>query len=156
MYPHTMYATACTSNTRRNASRRVPRHHTIVQKNGTLDSRTLQPNISPPCSTDNVAMACIEQLENSTRGNHGAKQSNALILPFLGTYTLGGSLSIPVVVAHQGLEDFDVENPLVKRMKRLVRTSLAGTNTIELRHLSLEVEGEVRTSYGDEVLEEDE
>jgi hypothetical protein len=44
----------------------------------------------------------------------------------------------------------DVKNPLVKRMKRLVRTSLASTNIVELWNLSSEVEGEVRTNYGDE------
>jgi hypothetical protein len=35
-------------------------------------------------------------------------------------------------------------------MKRLVWTNVAGTNIVELQHLSSEVEGEVRTNYGDE------
>jgi hypothetical protein len=35
-------------------------------------------------------------------------------------------------------------------MKRIVQTNVAGTSTIELRNLSSEVEGELRTNYGDE------
>jgi hypothetical protein len=54
------------------------------------------------------------------------------------------------VVAHLGPEDLNTKNPLVKRMKWLVQTNLSNTNILELRHLSLEVEGEVRTNYGDE------
>jgi hypothetical protein len=34
-------------------------------------------------------------------------------------------------------------------MKRIVQTNLAGTSTIEVRNLSSEVEGELRTNYGD-------
>jgi hypothetical protein len=44
----------------------------------------------------------------------------------------------------------NVENPLVKRMKRFVQISVANTNTVELWNLSSEVDGEVRTNYGDE------
>jgi hypothetical protein len=38
---------------------------------------------------------------------------------------------------------------LVKWMKQLVWTNLANTNIAKLWQLSSEVEGEVRTSYGD-------
>ena len=44
----------------------------------------------------------------------------------------------------------DNDNPLVKRMKRIVWTNVAGISTIELQNLSLEVKGEVRTNYGNE------
>jgi hypothetical protein len=47
-------------NARRNAIRRPPRHHTVVQNNGTVDSRTVQPNISPLRSANNVATTHIE------------------------------------------------------------------------------------------------
>jgi hypothetical protein len=35
-------------------------------------------------------------------------------------------------------------------MKWIVQTNVAGTSTLELRNLSSEVEGELRTNYGDE------
>jgi hypothetical protein len=35
-------------------------------------------------------------------------------------------------------------------MKRFVQISVANTNTVELWNLSSEVDGEVRTNYGDE------
>jgi hypothetical protein len=62
------------------------------------------------------------------------------------------------VVAHWRLEDFNAKNPLVKQMKWLIWTNLASTNIVEQWHLSLEVEGEVRTNYGnkDEVEGDDE
>ena len=44
----------------------------------------------------------------------------------------------------------DNGNPPAKRMKRIVWTNVAGINTIELQNLTLEVEGEIQTNYGDE------
>jgi hypothetical protein len=44
----------------------------------------------------------------------------------------------------------DDNNPSAKRMKRIVQTNVAGTSTVELRNLSSEVEGELRTNYGNE------
>jgi hypothetical protein len=44
----------------------------------------------------------------------------------------------------------DDDNPSAKRMKWIVQTNVAGTSTVELRNLSSEVEGELRTNYGDE------
>ena len=43
----------------------------------------------------------------------------------------------------QGLEVTNDNNPLAKRMKRIIRTNVAGTSTVELQNLSSEVEGEV-------------
>jgi hypothetical protein len=42
------------------------------------------------------------------------------------------------------------DNPSAKRMKQIVQTNVAGTSTVELWNLSSEVEGELRTNYGDE------
>jgi hypothetical protein len=50
----------------------------------------------------------------------------------------------------RGPEVSDDDNSLVKRMKRIVQTNVAGTSTVELRNLSSEVEGEFRTNYSDE------
>jgi hypothetical protein len=50
----------------------------------------------------------------------------------------------------RGPEVSNDDNSLAKRMKRIVQTNVASTSTIELRNLSLEVEGELRTNYGDE------
>jgi hypothetical protein len=50
----------------------------------------------------------------------------------------------------RGPEVSDDDNPSVKWMKRIVQTNVAGTSTVELRNLSSEVEGELRTNYGDE------
>jgi hypothetical protein len=44
----------------------------------------------------------------------------------------------------------DDDNPSAKRMKRIVQTNVASTSTVELWNLSSEVEGELRTNYGDE------
>jgi hypothetical protein len=44
----------------------------------------------------------------------------------------------------------DDDNPSVKWMKRIVQTNVAGTSTVELWNLSSEVEGELRTNYGNE------
>jgi hypothetical protein len=49
----------------------------------------------------------------------------------------------------RGPEVTDDDNSLAKRMKRIVQTNVASTSTIELRNLSLEVEGELRTNYGE-------
>jgi hypothetical protein len=43
----------------------------------------------------------------------------------------------------------DDDNPSVKWMKRIIQTNVAGTGIVELRNLSSEVEGELRTNYGD-------
>ena len=51
------------------------------------------------------------------------------------------------MTACRGPEVTDIDNPLVKRMKQFVQTNAASTNTIELRNLSLEVEGEFWTNY---------
>jgi hypothetical protein len=50
----------------------------------------------------------------------------------------------------QGPQVSDDDNPSAKRMKRIVQTNVAGTSTVELRNLSSEIEGELRTNYGDE------
>jgi hypothetical protein len=50
----------------------------------------------------------------------------------------------------RGPQVSDDDNPSAKRMKRIVQTNVAGTSTVELRNLSSEVEGELRTNYGDE------
>ena len=44
----------------------------------------------------------------------------------------------------------NVNNPSVKQMKRFVQTNVAGTTTVELQNLSLEVESELQINYGDE------
>jgi hypothetical protein len=49
----------------------------------------------------------------------------------------------------RGPEVGDDDNHSAKRMKRIVQTNVAGTSTVELRNLSSEVEGELRTNYGD-------
>jgi hypothetical protein len=54
------------------------------------------------------------------------------------------------VASHQGTEASDAKDPLVPRVKRLVRTYGGGTNNVELRHETSEVEGEVKTTCGDE------
>jgi hypothetical protein len=50
---------------------------------------------------------------------------------------------------HRGPEVSDDNYPSAKRMKRIVQTNVAGTSIVELRNLSSEVEGELRTNYGD-------
>jgi hypothetical protein len=50
----------------------------------------------------------------------------------------------------RGPEVSDNDNPLPKRMKRIVQTNVAGTSTVELRNLSSKVEGELRINYDDE------
>jgi hypothetical protein len=50
---------------------------------------------------------------------------------------------------HRGPEVTDDDNPSVKWMKRIIQTNVAGTGIVELRNLSSEVEGELRTNYGD-------
>jgi hypothetical protein len=95
-------------------------------------------------------MACIEEAEGSSRGNRRASQSNPSVLPFLDTHTPGGSSCTPPLTMRRGPEVSDDDNSLVKRMKRIVQTNVAGTSTVELRNLSSEVEGEFRTNYSDE------
>ena len=63
--------------------------------------------------------------------------------------SLGGSLYTPPLTMHQGSEVTDVDNPLVKQMKRIVQTNVANTNTVELQNLSLEVESGLQTNYAD-------
>jgi hypothetical protein len=50
----------------------------------------------------------------------------------------------------RGPEMSDDDNPSAKRMKWIVQTNVAGTSTVELWNLSSEVEGELRTNYGNE------
>jgi hypothetical protein len=95
-------------------------------------------------------MACTEEAEGSSRGNRRASQSNPSVLPFLDTHTPRGSSCTPPLTMRRGPEVSDDDNPLVKRMKQIVQTNVAGTSTVELRNLSSEVEGELRTNYGDE------
>jgi hypothetical protein len=40
----------------------------------------------------------------------------------------------------------DDDNPSAKRMKWIVQTNVADMSTVELRNLSLEIEGELRTN----------
>jgi hypothetical protein len=95
-------------------------------------------------------MACTEETEDSSRGNHQANQSNPSVLPFLDTHNPRGSSCIPPLTMRRGPEVSDDDNPSAKRMKWIVQTNVAGTSTVELRNLSSEVEGEFRTNYGDE------
>jgi hypothetical protein len=137
-------------NAGRNAVRRPPRHYTTVRNNCSTHGRIGQSNIPRPRSANNGGMACTEEAEGSSRGNRRASQSNPSVLPFLDTHTLGGASCTPPLTMRQGPEVSDDDNPLVKRMKRIVQTNVAGTSTIELRNLSSEVEGELRTNNGDE------
>jgi hypothetical protein len=137
-------------NAGRNAARRPPRHYTVVQNNRSTHGRTGQSNIPRPRSANNGGMACTEEAEGSSRGNRRASQSNPSVLPFLDTHTLGGSSCTPPLIMRRGPEVSNDDNSLAKRMKRIVQTNVASTSTIELRNLSLEVEGELRTNYGDE------
>jgi hypothetical protein len=95
-------------------------------------------------------MACTEEAEGSSRGNRRASQSNPSVLPFLDTHTPGGSSCTPPLIMRRGPEVSDDNNFSAKWMKRIVQTNVAGTSTVELWNLSLEVEGELRTNYGDE------
>jgi hypothetical protein len=95
-------------------------------------------------------MACTEEAEGSSHGNRRANQSNPSVLPFLDIHILGGSSWTPPLTMRQGPEVSDDDNPSAKRMKRIVQTNVAGTSTVELWNLSSEVEGELRTNYGDE------
>jgi hypothetical protein len=137
-------------NERRNASRRPPRHNTVARTNRNRESRIAQSNISFPRSVDGTGTTQTESPEGSSCRNRGAKRSNPSVLPFLEMYTPWGASCIPVVASHQGPEASDAEDPLVPRVKRLVRTNVGGTNTIELQNETSEVEGEVRTTCGDE------
>jgi hypothetical protein len=137
-------------NAGRNAARRPPRHYTVVRNNRNTHGRTGQSNIPRPRSANNGGMACTKEAEGSSRGNCRTSQSNPSVLPFLDMHTLGGSSSTPPLTMRRGSEVSDDDNPSVKQMKRIVQTNVAGTSTIELRNLSSEVEGELRTNYGDE------
>jgi hypothetical protein len=137
-------------NKRRIASKRPPRRHMVSRNNRNRDSRTVQSNISFPHLVDAISTIRIELPEGSTRGNRGGKQSNPSILPFLETYTPGGASCTPIVASHRGPEASNAEDPLVPRVKRLVWTNVGSTNTIELRHETSKVEGEVKTTFGDE------
>jgi hypothetical protein len=137
-------------NAGKNAARRPPRHYTVVRNNRNTHGRTGQSNIPRPRSTNNGGMACTEEAEGSSRGNRRASQSNPSLLPFLDTHTPGGSSYTPPLTMHRGPEVSDDNYPSAKRMKRIVQTNVAGTSIVELRNLSSEVEGELRTNYGDE------
>jgi hypothetical protein len=95
-------------------------------------------------------MACTEEVEGSSRGNRRESQSNPSILLFLDMHIPGGSSCTPPLTMRRGPEVSDDDNPSVKWMKRIVQTNVAGTSIVELRNLSSEVEGELRTNYGDE------
>jgi hypothetical protein len=137
-------------NVRRNTAKRQARHHMVVRNNRTTHGRIGQSNIPRPRSANNGGMACTEQVEGGSRENRRANQSNPSVLPFLDTHTLGGSSCTPPLTMRRGSEVSDDDNPLAKRMKRIVQTNVASTSTVELRNLSSEVEGELRTNYGDE------
>jgi hypothetical protein len=137
-------------NARWNVARRLPRHHMVVRNNRTTHGRIGQSNIPRLRSANNGGMACTEQAESSSRGNRRASQSNPSVLPFLDTHTLGGSSCTPPLTMCRGPKVSDDDNPSAKRMKRIVQTNVAGTSTIELRNLSSEIKGELRTNYGDE------
>jgi hypothetical protein len=134
----------------RNAARRPPQHYTVVWNNRSTQGRIGQSNIPRPRSANNGGMACTEEAKDSSRGNCQASQSNPSVLPFLDTHTLGGSSYTPPLTMRRGPEVSDDDNPSMKRMKRIVQTNVAGTSTVELRNLSLEVEGELQTNYGNE------
>jgi hypothetical protein len=77
-------------NARRNGVRRPPRYHTVVLNNRSIHGRTGQSNIPCPCLANNGAMACTEQPESSSLGNHRTNQSNPSVLSFLDTHTPWG------------------------------------------------------------------
>jgi hypothetical protein len=137
-------------NVGRNAARRLPRHYTVVRNNRSTHGRTRQSKIPRPRSANNGGMACTKEAGGSSLGNRQASQSNPSVLPFLDMHTLGGSSYTPPLTMRRGPEVSDDDNPSAKRMKRIVQTNVAGTSIVELRNLSSEVEGELRTNYGDE------
>jgi hypothetical protein len=137
-------------NAGRNAARRPPQHYTVVRNNRSTDGGIGQSNIPCCCSANNGGLACTEEVEGSSRGNRRASQSNPSVLPFFDTHTPGGSSCTPPLTMRRGPQVSDDDNPSAKRMKRIVQTNVAGTSTVELRNLSSEVEGELRTNYGDE------
>ena len=137
-------------NARGGAGKRPPRHRTVLCNNHSTRGRAGQSSISRLHLPSHGGMACIEQAEGSSRGNRQANQSNPSILPFLDTHTPGGSSCTPPLGMRRGPEVTDDNNPPAKRMKRIVPTNVAGMNNVEVRNLTSEVEGEVRTHYGDE------
>jgi hypothetical protein len=81
----------------------------------------------------------------------GLKRPRAEIIPFLDTSAQDGTMSTPIITIPGGPQvGSDAEDPLAKRRKRLVRTNVGGEDTIELRNENSEIEGLVRTNYGDE------
>jgi hypothetical protein len=137
-------------NAGRNAARRLPRHYMVVQNNRSTHGRIGQSNIPRRCSANNGGLACTEEAEGSSRGNRQVSQSNPSVLPFFDTHIPGGSSCTPPLTMRRGPQVSDDDNPSAKRMKWIVQTNVAGTSTVELRNLSSEVEGELRTYYGDE------
>jgi hypothetical protein len=87
-------------NARRNGINMLPRYYTVVWNNRGIHGRTGQSNNPRPRSANNGAMACTEQPESSSRGNHLANQSNPSVLSFLDTHTLGGASCIPPLTTH--------------------------------------------------------
>ena len=134
-------------NTRKIAARRPPRYYMVVWNNRSTHKRTRQSNILRPRSANNGGMACTEEAEDSSRGSCRVSQSNPSVLPFLDTHIPGGSC-IPPLTMRRELEVRNNNNPSVKQMKRIVQTNVTNTSIVELRNLSLEVEGELRTNYG--------
>jgi hypothetical protein len=112
-------------NAGRNAARRPPQHYTVVRNNRSTHGRIGQSNIPRPRSANNGGMACTEEAEGSSRGNRRASQSNPSVLPFLDTHTLGGSSCTPPLTMRRGPEVSDDDNPLVKRMNRIIQTNVA-------------------------------
>ena len=120
----------------------------VVWNKSSIHRRTRQSSNPRPHSVKNGTIVCIEQLESSSYRNHQENQSNPSVLPFLDMHTLEGASCIPPLTTRQGLEVTDKDNPLAKQMKRIIQTNVASTSIVELQNLSLEVESELQTNYG--------
>jgi hypothetical protein len=114
-------------NAGRNATRRPPRHYTVVRNNCSTHGGIGQSNIPRRCSTNNGGLARTEEAEGSSRGNRRASQSNPSVLPFFDTHTPGGSSCTPPLTMRRGPQVSDDDNPSAKWMKRIVQTNVAGT-----------------------------
>jgi hypothetical protein len=117
-------------NAGRNATRRPPRHYTAIRNNRSTHGRIGQSNIPHPRSANNGGMACTEEAKGSFRGNRRASQSNPSVLPFLDTHTPRGSSCTLPLTMRRGPKMSDDDNSLVKRIKRIVQTNVAGTSTL--------------------------
>ncbi len=91
------------------------------------------------------------QPSNNEVEKRGSKRPNSGILPFLDTHILEDNLSTPIEVIRRGPQvGSDADDPNAKRRKRFVKTKIGRRYTIELRNENSEVEGLVRTAYGNE------